>query len=129
MKWFQMVKILVILTLVGDNLHLLAPDIPFKYDPNNKLGDMIYYLTTQFGSVTFFPSVFMYLAIPKKQISARYMAFTLLLYTGISLFKEICYACGVGYYVFGVDVLYYGQTLGMVTVLILATVGYYSWKY
>jgi hypothetical protein len=77
------------LTLMSEMFHLLFVNIPFNNNVN--LDSPIYYIVSQFGLLTFFPAIVVFLLIDKKRKSSKAIAFGLIVWNIKELYDEVCY--------------------------------------
>ncbi len=118
------VLILVILTIMSEVFHLLFVNVPF-YREGYNLDTPIYYLVSQFGLLTFVPSIIIFWLIPKSKTASSLIAFGLILWNITEMGDEISYITGNGLEVFETN---WGQFSMLCMIVFWGWLGYMKWK-
>lgn len=118
---------LVFLTMLSEVFHLLFSDIPF----NSKINwdAPVYYLTSQFGLLNFWPALVIFLMIPKRHKSTKCISFGLIVWNLKELTDEVCYMLHINTNVLEINKSFWGQIVFMIIVIGLSALGYARWKY
>ena len=110
-----LILILVFTTLLSEVFHLLFVGIPFNDNVN--LDAPIYYIVSQFGLVTFIPSIVIFILIDKKKISSRAIAFGLIIWNVKEMYDECCYLAKINNNVLNFDLGLCGQIIFILIVI------------
>lgn len=121
---------LVLLLIMAETFHLLFSGIPFNERVNYNAP--VYYLTAQFGLITFIPSIFIFILTPAGNKSSRCIGAGIIVWNIKELLEEIFYILKWNNEIFNpldVNSSLYGQIGFILLVIILSYFGYKRWKY
>jgi len=121
---------LVLLLIMAETFHLLFVDIPF----NDKvdLDAAVYYLTAQFGLITFIPSIYIFILTPAGNKSSRCIVAGIIIWNIKEVLEEVFYIMKWNYEIFNpldVNASVYGQIVFILALIVLGYFGYKRWKY
>ena len=120
----QEVLILVILAIMAEYFHLLFVNIPFNDVVN--LNAPIYYLVSQFGLLTFIPSLILFKWCPKKKRASKAILLGLVLWNLKEVMDEMFYICKINYNVLKTE---WGQVALIITIVMLCWLHYLKRRY
>lgn len=114
-------------TILSETLHLLFVGMPF-YDEGVNLDVPLYFLFSQIGSTSLVTSIIIFIFILKETIESKFIAFGLILWNIKEVIDEIQYIRGENFNVFEINDSFWGQIVLIHTIILLAIVGYLTWK-
>lgn len=118
---------LLLFTLCSELLHMLFNHIPFNCNVN--WDSPVYYLTSQFGLLNFWPALVVYILIDKKNKASKSIAFGLIIWNIKELIDEVCYMIGVNSNVLEINSTFWLQLSFILTVVFFSALFFYKWKY
>lgn len=114
------VLLLVLLAIMAEYFHLLFVNIPFNDVVN--LNAPVYYLVSQFGLLTFIPSLILFKWCPKEKRASKAILFGLVLWNLKEVMDEWFYILKINYNVFKTS---WGQLALILTIIVSCWI-YYS---
>ena len=113
------VLILVLLAIMAEYFHLLFVNIPFNDVVN--LNAPVYYLVSQFGLLTFIPSLILFRWCPKEKRASKAILLGLVLWNLKEVMDELFYILKINYNVFKTS---WGQLALILTIIMLCWIHY-----